>query len=313
MRKLRIKRLVFRLVSFVGKLTLLFSTFLIGIAATIFWSEISPPTVTLCQLAQNPDLYRWQIVKVEADAVGGFGTIYIADKTCQLPEAEAGVWREEGYKYSEEVLKFYSESESENYKARILVTGRFDPDATKGCYVPKAAIKATNIELKSEITTEPRQNRKEEVSNQDIAARQFFTDFQKAVASNNKKRVASMMHYPLRVNFYTDPRATDYRFIESQSELLKVYEQVFSYSVKDYISKFNPVKIWGNDYFMQTDSGQIGIAVSCKNNKESCDYDFKVKIIHSNSIEIDYQSSLCGNTIDCYLKADNEQNKGRQN
>ena len=153
------KHLIFRFTSLISKVALLFLTFIIGVASTILLSEISPPTVTLCQLAQNPSLYDGRTVRVEADALSIFGTVFISDKTCNLPEAASGVWREQGYEPSVEVKRLYTESDSENYKARILVTGRFDPEATRGCYVPKFAIKATNIELKSEITSEPTERR----------------------------------------------------------------------------------------------------------------------------------------------------------
>ena len=161
MRKLRIKRFVFRFASYFGKPVLLFLTFIIGVASTILLSEVSPPTVTLCQLAQNPSLYDGRTVRVEADALSIIGSVFISDETCNLPEAASGVWRAQGYEPSSEVKQLYTESDSENYKARILVTGRFNPEATPGCYVPKFAIEATNIELKSAITSEPIEKREE--------------------------------------------------------------------------------------------------------------------------------------------------------
>ncbi len=162
MRKLKIKRFIFRFALFAGIVTLPIFTFAFGIVATLLWQEfVTPPTVSLCQLARTPYFYAWRTVRVEADAYS-YGAVFIADKTCRVPEvAAAGVWRADGYEPSTEVQKLYTESDSETYRARILVTGRFDPDATPGCYVPKAAIRATSIELKSEITAEPIEKRKE--------------------------------------------------------------------------------------------------------------------------------------------------------
>lgn len=162
MRKLKIKRFLFRLASFFGIVALPIFTFVFAIIATLLWQEfVSPPTVSLCQLARTPYFYAWRTVRVEADA-HSFGAVFITDKTCGAPEvAAAGVWRAEGYEPSAEVQKLYTESDTETYRARILVTGRFDPNATPGCYVPKAAIRATSIELKSEITTERWEKRKE--------------------------------------------------------------------------------------------------------------------------------------------------------
>ena len=159
--KLSMKHFIFRPTSFFGKIALLFLMFIIGVASTILLSEVSPPTVTLCQLTQNPSLYDGRTVRVEAHAISIIGTVFIADKTCNLPEAASGVWRAQGFEPSSEVQQLYTESDSKNYKARILVTGRFDPEATPGCYVPKFAIEATNIELKSAITSEPIERREE--------------------------------------------------------------------------------------------------------------------------------------------------------
>ena len=163
MRKL--KRLVFRLVSFIGIVILPIFTFAFGIVATLLWQElVTPPTVSLCQLTRTPYFYAWRTVRVEADAYGGFGAVFITDKTCNLTDrsvAASGVWKAEGYEPSAEVQKLYTESDSETYEARIVVTGRFDPHATRGCWTPEFAIRATSIELKSEIETEARERQKE--------------------------------------------------------------------------------------------------------------------------------------------------------
>ena len=129
-------------------------TFFIGIAGVFLWWKISPPTVTLCQLAQNPSFYNGQTVRIEADAESVFGMIFIFDETCASPDAASGVWKAEGYKPVGGVQRLFTESDTEKYKARIFVTGQFDAEATRGCYVPKFAIRATDIEVKSEIKTE---------------------------------------------------------------------------------------------------------------------------------------------------------------
>jgi hypothetical protein len=143
------------------KAILALTTFFIGVAATPYFFELFPPKVTLCQLAQNPDFYSGRRVTIEADAVGGAGII-IEDGVCTYPDAWTSVWLAEGYEPESAVQQMYSENVtalSKIYKARILVTGRFDPEATPGCFAPKAAIRATRIELLSEITVDPRQPR----------------------------------------------------------------------------------------------------------------------------------------------------------
>jgi len=149
--------------SFFSVVALPIFTFTLGIIGTLIWQEfVSPPTVSLCQLAQTPYFYMGRTIRVEADAFGGFGTVLITDKNCNLKDtAASGVWKAEDFEPSLDVQKLYSESKSETYQARILITGRFNPNAARGCYVPKAAIRATKIELKSEIKTELLEKRKE--------------------------------------------------------------------------------------------------------------------------------------------------------
>ena len=156
MRRSRIIRLIFQITAFAGMAALPLVTFVFGVFLTIAWQElVSPPTVSLCQLGRSPYYYSGRTVRVEADSFGGFGAVFIADKGCGETEVSAaGVWLADGYEPSTDVQTLYAESEKETYRPRILVTGRFDPEATPGCFAPKAAIRATNIELISEITAE---------------------------------------------------------------------------------------------------------------------------------------------------------------
>jgi hypothetical protein len=119
---------------------------------------------------------------------------------------------------------------------------------------------------------------------QQAEAQDFFRKFQQNVAKDKRKEVAEMMMYPLRINYYTDPKDADYRFVNSPAELLSVYDKVFHKSVKDYIANYEASKVWGNDYFLQTGFGEIGIYCKTLGDCPKCDFEFKVKIIHSNLI-----------------------------
>jgi hypothetical protein len=158
------KWFIFRLTSLFGKPALLFFTFIVGVASAILLSEVSPPTVTLCQLAQNPSLYDGRIVRVEADGRGGIfsRSMLIEDATCQLPDAWSSVSLVENVEPSAEALQLFTESDSDFFKARVVVTGRFDPNTSMGCFSPKFGIKTTSVKLKSAITTEPIPKRTQE-------------------------------------------------------------------------------------------------------------------------------------------------------
>ena len=128
-------------------------------------------------------------------------------------------------------------------------------------------------------------------------AKEFFRHFQKRVSSDKRQEVAAMMMYPLRVSYYTDPKPADYRFVNSPAELLAVYEMVFHQSVKDYISTYDADDLWGNDYFLQTGYGQVGIYCTTIGECPSCNFEFKVKIIHSNTIYRETIEDDFGNPI----------------
>mgnify|MGYP007097581582 FL=1 len=115
-------------------------------------------------------------------------------------------------------------------------------------------------------------------------AQDFFRQFQTSVAADRREEVAEMMMYPLRVKYYTDPRPSDYRFLRSPGEMLEAYDMVFHQSVKDYIANYDAGEVWGNDYFLQTGTGQIGIYCTTTGECPECSFEFKVKIIHSNLI-----------------------------
>lgn len=119
---------------------------------------------------------------------------------------------------------------------------------------------------------------------QQAETQEFFRQFQKYVSADQRKEVAGMMMYPLRINYYSDPKATDYRYLNSPAELLRVYDKVLHKSVKDYIARWEANKVWGNDYFLQTGNGEIGIYCNTIGECPTCTFEFKVKIIHSNSI-----------------------------
>ncbi|MGD9562448.1 MAG: hypothetical protein AB7F88_09550 [Pyrinomonadaceae bacterium] len=106
-----------------------------------------------------------------------------------------------------------------------------------------------------------------------------------------------MMMYPLRVLYYTDPKPADYRFLNSPSEFLGVYDEVFHKSVKDYIARYEADEVWGNDYFLQTGTGQIGIYCTTLGECPTCSFEFRVKIIRSNSIYRDTIEDSFGNPL----------------
>jgi hypothetical protein len=113
----------------------------------------------------------------------------------------------------------------------------------------------------------------------------FYLNFQKAVADDDRKRVAHMMHYPLRVNFHSDALKRDYRLIRSRNAFLRVYVRIFSHALKKFIAKTTVKDIWGNYHGIATPGGEIWIGVFCT--REDCDsYYLKVRTIEGNSVSL---------------------------
>jgi hypothetical protein len=117
----------------------------------------------------------------------------------------------------------------------------------------------------------------------DSEVEKFYLDFQKAVAVGDRKRVAGMMHYPLRVNFQTDALQRNYRIIRSRDSFLKVYDRIFDRTAKRFIASTAVKDIWGNYHGIATPGGEIWIGVFCK--RADCDsYYIKVRTIAVNSM-----------------------------
>ncbi len=126
--------------------------------------------------------------------------------------------------------------------------------------------------------------------NNDKEVERFFLDFQRAIAADNRKKVASMMAYPLHVNFYSDSLKKNYRIIRSATTFLKFYNNIFDNALKKFIAKTSTNDIWGNYSGIATPQGEIWIGVFCKGiraNKDCRDYEIKVRTIHANSVFID--------------------------
>ena len=69
----------------------------------------------------------------------------------------------------------------------------------------------------------------------------FFDSLQKAIASNDRNSVATMIHFPLRVMLH-GKRAV----IKNRGEFLRQYDSVFDASVRCAIAHAKRSQVWGN-------------------------------------------------------------------
>ena len=137
------------------------TTYVLGVGLTLLSYQFSPPAVSLCQLARHPEWYDQKVVKVEAPATGIYEGVLIGDANCGAEGAAAVIMVDESYKPNPEVEAFLAGPTPSIRKADIVAVGRFDKEATMGCFGPRFGIHATRVELKSRVTVEPLDRRDE--------------------------------------------------------------------------------------------------------------------------------------------------------
>src|SRR5882762_780615 len=130
-------------------------TFALGVGLTLLSYRFFPPTVSLCELARHPEWYDQAVVRVNASASGIYEGLIISETGCEAEDAWAVVSRDESYTPGPEVESFLISSNREIRKADVLLVGRFDRNATMGCFGPRFGIRVTSVELKSPVTVEP--------------------------------------------------------------------------------------------------------------------------------------------------------------
>ena len=130
-----------------------------GAGSWFIWFYFVPVTVSLCDLARHRDWYNKRIVRVAASASGLYEGVIIADTGCDLSDSWAVVMIAKGYVPKPEVQAFiqpsFIGSEPPIRRANIVVIGRFDKNATMGCFGPEFGIRASSVELESEVVLEP--------------------------------------------------------------------------------------------------------------------------------------------------------------
>lgn len=140
-------------------LTIALATLIFGAGSWFLWFYFVPVQVSLCDLAQHRDWYDKRIVRVATSASGLDESVLIADSGCGLSDSWALIMLAKGYVPKPEVQAFFQPafigSEPQIRRANIVVIGRFDKNATMGCFGPEFGIRASSVELESEVVLEP--------------------------------------------------------------------------------------------------------------------------------------------------------------
>ncbi len=114
-----------------------------------------------------------------------------------------------------------------------------------------------------------------------------WRDFQSAIAENNVEKAASLVNYPLNVNFTSDQLKKNSHKIASRSGFERDFNKIFDQSVKNFIAKTTSNDLWGSYWGIATPRGEIWIGVYCIGpQKHSCQsgHEVKIRTIYGNAI-----------------------------
>lgn len=127
----------------------------------------------------------------------------------------------------------------------------------------------------------------------DEEVKEFFLKFQKAVAENDKKTVASMIDYPHNVRFPNDRHGRGLRIIKNEKEFIKNFDKIFANKFREFIADVdvNYVNeqnshLWANWQGVTVGRGVIWIRVLCKDSECNKNY-LKIGNLHRNSVFLD--------------------------
>jgi len=104
----------------------------------------------------------------------------------------------------------------------------------------------------------------------------FFKSFKDAIAKDDKRKVAAMVSYPIRVYLRSD-RAVK---IVNSARFIKFYDQIFDEKFKRLIAETEFKDLWAKFSGVATPRGEIWINGIVKNPKFEDDYVIKITALN---------------------------------
>jgi len=104
----------------------------------------------------------------------------------------------------------------------------------------------------------------------------FFKSFKDAIAKDDKRKVAAMVSYPIRVYLRSD-RAVK---IVNSARFIKFYHQIFDEKLKRLIAETEFKDLWAKFSGVATPRGEIWINGIVKNPKFEDDYVIKITALN---------------------------------
>ena len=127
--------------------------FFAGRARVLYWRTLGP--LPYCEVARNAEHYHNTDILVRARVILSGSAIYVYEDCDPVEALAAGVEFEGnnpllGPEYVDNLLVTGEHPQVKT--AEALIEGRFDAEASPGCWAPKFRINAKRIELLSDIT-----------------------------------------------------------------------------------------------------------------------------------------------------------------
>lgn len=102
----------------------------------------------------------------------------------------------------------------------------------------------------------------------DANAQAFLTSLQTAVRSDDRRRVAKLVHYPLRVNRATAASAGGAaptpRNVENAAAFVQGYGTIFTPKVREAVLRQDPAKLFRNAQGAMIGNGEVWFAGVCR-------------------------------------------------
>lgn len=81
----------------------------------------------------------------------------------------------------------------------------------------------------------------------------FFISFREAIAAGDKKKVASLIEFPIKVTLASGPRRT----IRNRVDFIKAYDRIFDREFRQLITKTTVADLWAKSSGVATQRGEI--------------------------------------------------------
>lgn len=111
---------------------------------------------------------------------------------------------------------------------------------------------------------------------EDRETEEFFASFKEAVAKGEKRTVAGMLSYPIRVTAKSGRRLR----LSNAAAFIRTYDQIFYAEFKQLIAETEAKDLWAKSAGVATPRGEIWISGIVKDSKNLDKYEIKIIAIN---------------------------------